>query len=312
MDLGNYQSTTTDGKSQTTIRSIFVQLPEGCPSYRSNKRSPVLVIDGIRYHVGPQAENYEGYQSAVTGEKLDWSKLFFLATVPQSALDVGQCDLVVTHHTFDDPEVDLRLQTALLGEHSFRRHGRDYTVSVKSVTLAPEGFGAWHLVYPNGHHTNKTMVVDIGGGSWVAGVLDQEGNAIAKTLNDKNGVVKLARQIGRDTRLTSVLKSRGVTRADVAAVMQGLATDQRYLGSPETDWSQWSGPYIDRWWSDIVGAAKTEFQHLAAGIDRIIVVGGGAHLLRDRYQGSQTVIIPNPPHLAAIVGTWKSCQGGDS
>ena len=66
------------------------------------------------------------------------------------------------------------------------------------------------------------------------------------------------------------------------------------------------------WWDNIRGTVLIEFEDWKDRCDRIIVTGGGAHLLRNRYRNSQTIIIPKEPHLANITGTLQRYQGGDA
>ena len=312
MDLGNYQSTTMAQSGHRTVRSIFARLPQGRSSFPSTPNSPAIVVDGERYHVGHRAEDYRGCRAAVIGNKADHARLLFLATVPDAVLEAGSLDLVVTHHDYDDSDVEAALRMELRGCHRFTRAGQEHVLSVESVTVAPESYGVWHLAYPSGSHDAMTVVIDLGGGSWNAAVLDHKGNPVAQAGEDKGGVVWLAKQIALDDRLLKVIRSRGVKNPKIPAIMNGLATDNRYFGDPNIDWSPWYGHYVNEWWDNIRGTVLIEFEDWKDRCDRIIVTGGGAHLLRNRYRNSQTIIIPKEPHLANITGTLQRYQGGDA
>ncbi|MEM1425844.1 MAG: hypothetical protein AAGF75_04750, partial [Cyanobacteria bacterium P01_H01_bin.130] len=242
----------------------------------------------------------------------DHALLLFLSTVPDEMLEAGSIDLVVTHHDYDDPNVEAALRKALQGSHEFARAGQEHILSVETVTVAPESYGVWHLAYPDGEHTALTIIIDIGGGTWNAAVLDHKGNPITKTGEKKGGVVNLAGQMALDDRLLKPVRARGASKPNIPAIMNGLASDNRYFGDPAIDWSGWCGYYVNEWWDSLRGTVLIEFEDWKDRCDRIILTGGGAHLLKDRYQASKAILIPKAPHLASITGTFKHYQGGDA
>ena len=304
LDLGNYQSTGFTRGQCTTVRSIFTRLSSR-GGYSPASDSPIIGVGESRFHVGRQAQEYRGFRAAVNGDKTDHARLLFLATLPKKALESGSTDVVVTHHSYDDPSVELKLRELLLGTHEFQRNGHDCQITVNSVTVAPEAFGAWHIVYPSGVHTNHTIVIDIGGGSWYAGVVDTQGNVVDTALDTKGGVYQLASEISLDERFIDALSLRVGGIAKIPLIMEGLEKDNRYYNIPELDWSAWYLDHVEAWWGEMIGTVRSRFHGWADRCDRIIVVGGGAHLLKGRFEASSTVTVPTPPHLASIVGTWK-------
>ena len=309
LDLGNYQTTGFTRGQCTTVRSIFTRLSKRT-GYTPTPQSPIIGVDGARFHAGHLAQEYRGFRAAVNGDKTDHTRLLFLATVPDAALQVGVTDVVVTHHSYDDPSVEIKLRASLLGEHQFQRNGRDYRVTVNSVTVAPEAFGAWHTVYPSGRHTNHTIIIDIGGGSWYAGVVDTHGNVVDTELDTKGGVNQLAGDISLDDRFIEALRRRNGGVAKIPVIMEGLERDNRYYGIPELDWSEWYQELVEAWWAEILGTVRNRFHEWANRCDRVLVVGGGGNLVKHRFKGSPNVLVPDPPHLASIVGTWKAYSRG--
>ena len=305
LDLGNFQSTAIAGSKYTTVRSIYSRLPKRVvPSPSAS--SPIVEMDGERFHVGEKAQDYRGFQAALIGDKTTCARLLFQSTVPMNAIAAGSVELVVTHHSWDAPGVQTQLRRSLAGEHEFFRNGKSHRLVVEKVTIVPEAFGVWHWAFPSGQHSACSMVVDIGGGSWVAGVLDEHGNPLDTALDTRAGVVQLATNISLDERFLEAFRKRSSGAPKIPAIMAGLAEDNRYFRSPDVDWSDWYGELVADWWRTIVGSVQNRFHDWRDRCDRMIVVGGGAHLIKDRIPKGGAIIVPDPPHLAAIAGTLKA------
>lgn len=305
-DGGNHGSVTYFGAvgESPVVRSLFTRLPSGMSARRCSQTSPILGIDEGRYHVGIESQFYDGASAVATGDKTNYAKPMFLASVPPevSGKDVI---LVSLYHSLN-PEKVLKIQRSLEGEHHWTRNGIAMSVDVKAVEVHLEGAGAWHEIHPEGKADSWSLVIDIGGSTWAASVCDVNGVVEDQTSSVQGGTLALCRKISQDTRLTKPLSSRGVSRPELSDIMTGLEDGHCYVGDPGLSWEAWLDDYRIPWWNGIRDSALAQFQHHRKRINEVIVTGGGAHLVRDFLKDVGGVHIPKRPELAATVGTWRS------
>lgn len=300
LDLGNYQSTVFDGSKPVTVRSVFIELQPGKQSLQATADSPVIELGNRRYHVGRRATEYSTFRSVVSSDKTEYARLFLAATLPHDDID-----LVVLHHSHE--QVKDSLKASLLGDWSFSRNGQLQTIHVATVQVIDEAIGAFHMLQ---NHRGWTLGIDIGAGTWLARVWSQDGETIEALTADKAGTYRLAVQIADDERLKAPLRKRGITRPDNAAILDGLANGSHQYEFTGISWGDWWREYRREWFLEMLNQAKSQFQPHMGRITQILITGGGAHLVMDLIEGKPGFHIPQPPHLASVVGTWSALNGG--
>ena len=82
LDPGNYQIKACDSNGSRAIRSVQYKLPKGVNPLKSTPASPVVEIEGVRFHVGAQALKYRSFEQTVNGDKSTLAKLHFYAACP--------------------------------------------------------------------------------------------------------------------------------------------------------------------------------------------------------------------------------------
>ena len=310
-DNGNHQSWSYAGEETPAppVRSLVMSLPEGQRPRPSTPTSPIIEVEKQRYHFGAETALYDTPHAIANGNKLDHSLLMFLATVPDR-VNRQEIDVVALHHSPENDADCLRIRGALQGAHEWIRNGVEMSVSVRRVSVELEGAGTWHFLHPDGYADSWSLLIDIGGGSWVACVLDNAGRVRDSIASSKGGTIALARSIAKDSRLTKKVLDRGHTHVDLGEVMTGLECGHRYVDDPGLSWEDWLEDYVPRWWQQLKSAARSDFHHYGKRIGEVIVTGGGAHLVADAVDRDR-VSIPKSPHVAATVGTWiKHSAGG--
>jgi len=306
-DGGNHGALCHFGDLSSTprvVRSLYTPLPPGKAPRRSSAASPIVEVDGRRFHVGSESALYDGAGAVAVGDKTDQTKLMFLASVPNQACG-QEIDLVALHHSPNDREAVRKIKNSLRGEHNWTRNGVDLSINVQSVEVELEGAGTWHLIHPEGEAEHWSLIVDVGGGTWSAAVCDKHGIVDDHIVTSNGGTIALARQIARDTRLSSQVQARGHTHVDLSAVMTGLENGHCYVDDPSLTWEPWLGDYLQPWWDGIRNAAKSQFHYCRSRIGEVIVTGGGAHLAKDLIRNSVALIVPSKPHVASARGTWE-------
>ena len=304
LDLGNYQCTAFDGTKPVTVRSLFVELQPGQQFLKATADSPIIQLGNRRYHVGRKAPSYNGFRAVVSSDKTELARLFLAATVAHRAHGDNTIDLVVLHHSHE--LVADALKASLLGEWTFTRNNQSQVIHVASVQVVDESLGAFHLLQ---NRTGWTLGLDIGAGTWLSRVWSQDGETIAALTADKAGTYRLAVAIASDERLKTPLRGRGITRPDTAVILDGLADGSHQYEFSGISWRDWWKEYRREWFLGMLNEAKSQFQPHMGRITQILVTGGGAHLVMDLIEGKPGFQIPQPPHLASVIGTWQAIAG---
>lgn len=298
-DFGNFElKYTTDEGTTHAIRSVHYRLPKGINGLLAKPTSPIVELpDSSRYHFGSQAFKYQSQEKTVVQDKALLARLHLYACLESS----GELRLLVSHHSPD--QYRTLLQKALMGNHEFKRNGATITATVTDVQVIAEGQGAyWQaksmgFIPPSGY----TILVDIGGGSWLSTVYDAEGDAIAHHVVDRMGTYHLALQIANDERLKAPLRAIGITAPDPALVMDGFRNGHRYAETG-LSWMDWLEEYLDPWYRNIFSTIKAQYTAHMPYTRRFIVTGGGSHLIAERVKKSAAFIVMPDPNFASVLG----------
>lgn len=276
-DIGNYEiKYLTEEGPFRAIRSVQTQLTGGTRALRATDSSPLIEHQGERYHLGHRAYHYRSQSHVVEGDKADIS---LLATLASCNLQEREYRLEVrTSHPTPETAGD-RIQQQLLGTHRFKRNGEDKVVHITRVTVEPEGVGAYRHAKANGLVPPRglTLLIDIGGGTWISRLFDRDGEIIDQSSDQKGGVYKLATSVGFDDRLIQAIG----TRPEPGVIMNGFANQSHYYGEmSNASWSPYLSEHLDPWFKEIKKKAKSQYQPHFQNIKRILLTGGGSLLVQ--------------------------------
>jgi len=314
IDAGNAAIKIFDGRAHGLIQALYAPIPDGAPALQPVKNSPVVEVDGQRYHLGQQARYYDTCQVAATGDKTELARLFVAGGLPVKSKD-NRCDLVLCHHSHQLTRD--RLVSDLAGPFSFRRNGKRYTIDIQNVDVLDEGFGSWAMCRGQGLlGSGLTLVLDLGCGTVLARLIDSHGTIVRSLTLDKDGVLRLAYLIGQNAKLSKPLRSHGITHPKAAAILEGLRDGSHSYESTGIGWGDWWRPIRNQWFKGFLSAVTSEFQGQMGKVDRIVPTGGGAHLITDLVAGKPRFIVPDVPHRANVIGNWQwvaaqKAAGGD-
>ncbi|MEB3290910.1 MAG: ParM/StbA family protein [Leptolyngbya sp.] len=301
LDAGNYDLKFCSGQGHPkAIRSVRYQLPQGRDAVSYSEASPLIDLpDGRRYHVGAQAYKYRRQQQTVIENKVDLARLHLYACLEPLAGGLTEYSLHLLISTPDPQRNGAAIQAQLLGLHEFTRNGLAFRVMVESVTVEREGMGAYHyaktqgLIPTNGY----TIVIDIGGGTWITRLVDADSEVIDENVLDRGGTYELAVAISFDRRLTDALGSS----ADPCIVMDGFRVDHTYADT-DLAWADWLNEYLDPWFKGIFQTVKAQYTPYMPRVTRFLVTGGGSHLISDRLQGHPLFAVMGDPQFANVRG----------
>ncbi|MEM8806846.1 MAG: hypothetical protein AAGF01_12535 [Cyanobacteria bacterium P01_G01_bin.38] len=304
LDFGNFELKSFDGRQVNRIRSIQLPLAGGQKALKATDKSPVVELDGQRWHVGTQAARYpQQSQATVQGDKVKLAQLHLAACIAHS----GSYRLIVSHHSTDDYGSFLR--STLLGEHSYHRNGQPLLVSVSSVQIIDEGRGAYELAKQQGYVPQRgyTVVIDLGGSTWTSSVYAADGELIDHSPHERQGTFALAGAIAKDERLHKpLLEQFSITSPDPVVIQDGFKAGHYYQES-NICWADWLAEYLDPWWAGIVATLKSQYQQHLPKVKRFLITGGGAHLISHKVAASPIFLVcPDAPTANVRGGFYLS------
>jgi len=307
LDAGNYDLKFWDGSGHPkAIRSVRFQLPSGRDSVRYTDASPLIELpDGTRYHFGAQAYKYRRQQQTVVENKVELSRLHLYACLePWEGATEFSLNLYASTPEPTKNADAIRLQ--LLGIHEFRRNGQEYRVLVERVEVEREGMGAYHYAQRLGliPDSGYTIVVDIGGGTWLTRLVDAEGEVIDENVMDRGGAYELATSISFDRRLTDVLG----TTADPSLIMDGFRMEHTYADTG-LSWQPWLEEHLDAWFKGIFQTVRAQYTPYMARVTRFLVTGGSSHLISERLAGRKLFTVMTDPQFANVRGLFPIANG---
>ncbi|HEY9619423.1 MAG TPA: ParM/StbA family protein, partial [Crinalium sp.] len=283
------------------IRSVRFQLPQGRDPVRYSEASPLIELpDGTRYHFGAQAYKYRRQQQTVVENKVELSRLHLYACLEPWN---GLTDFAISIYA-STPEPNRNeeaIQRQLLGMHEFKRNDIDYRVMVERVEVEREGMGAYRYAKQLGliPDSGYTIVVDIGGGTWLTRLVDAEGDVIDENVMDRGGAYELATSISFDKRLTDVLG----TTADPSLVMDGFRSNHNYADTG-LSWAPWLDEHLDPWFKGIFQTVKAQYTPYMARVTKFLVTGGSTHLISERLAGRKLFTVMGDPQFANVRGLY--------
>lgn len=303
LDAGNYDLKFFDGNGHPkAIRSVRYHLPSGRDAVSYSDASPLIELpDGTRVHFGAQAYKYRRQQQTVVENKVELSRLHLYACL-EPFNGSTEFALQVYASTPEPAKNRDAIREQLIGMHEFKRNGLDYRVMVESVEVEREGMGAYHYARQLGMIPDAgfTIVVDIGGGTWLTRLVDAEGEVIDENVMDRGGAYELAASISFDKRLTSALG----TSADPSIVMDGFRAGHTYADT-ELTWASWLEEHLDPWFKGIFQTVRSQYNPYMPRVTRFLVTGGSTHLIAERLQGRKLFAVMGDPQFANVRGLYS-------
>ncbi|MFE4106091.1 ParM/StbA family protein [Almyronema epifaneia] len=304
LDAGNYDLKFFDGVSHPkAIRSVRYQLPQGRDAVRYSEASPLIELaDGTRHHFGAQAYKYRRQQQTVIENKVELARLHLYACLEPINGSLSEFPLTLYLSTPEPAKHATALTEQLLGRHEFNRNGLDFRIEVESVVVEREGMGAYYAAKHQGliPDSGYTIVIDIGGGTWLTRLVDAEGEVIDENVMNRGGTYELATAISFDRRLTNDLG----TTADPSVVMDGFRGHHVYADTGLT-WAEWLDEYLDPWFKGIFQTVKAQYTPYMPRVTRFLVTGGGSHLIAHRLEGRKLFAVMAEPQFANVRGLFS-------
>jgi Actin like proteins N terminal domain len=310
IDAGNFEIKACWGKEPIAIRSIFKKLPSSANLPRHNDLSPVIeMTNGDRYAMGQYASEMQGSQAMATARKEQYALLSVLSCLTPD-LCTNPIRLVFSHF---QPEIEKsNLIDQLQGVHRFKRNGKPFSVDIEEVEIIPEGMGSWWAAKSRGllPDSGLTLLVDVGGGSYLARVIDQSGYEVAPSVTSaKGGTVALAGSIASDARLVQALYQRGVRSVKTAPIMEGFADESCRYAQTGVSFRDWMHEHVDSWFDSIIDEISTAYENYNDRITRILFTGGASNIVKSKIQGNDMFCQMPKASMANVIGSYGHYRG---
>jgi hypothetical protein len=299
VDTGNYDlKFWTSNGNPKAIRSVKFKLPRGRHALKANSLNPVIELSGSRYHFGFKAYDYRKQSHTTETEKAHEVLLNVLACVKPIAPEFK----LHVHTSHPRPEIYTpEITKQLLGTHQYGYNGLQGVVSIESVSVEPEGLGAWRYAKTIGlvPEQGLTVVIDIGGGTWLSRLIDEEGDILDSSVNERGGAYSLAADISFDSRLGNALHDQ----PDPGVIMDGFANGTHYYAEdPAASWRDWLDEYLDSWFKGIFGKVKTQYKPFLPRVRRFLVTGGSSHLIAHKVKNIPLFAMTEEPRFDNVQG----------
>ncbi|MEM7773573.1 MAG: ParM/StbA family protein [Cyanobacteria bacterium P01_E01_bin.6] len=303
LDAGNYDLKFFDGEGHPkAIRSVRYQLPLGRDSVSYSDASPLIELpDGTRHHFGAQAYKYRRQQQTVIENKVELAKLHLYACLEPLNGDQTEFPVNLLVSTPEPARNAEGLREQLTGVHEFTRNDLDFRIDVESVEVEREGMGAYYYAQSQGHIPDGgyTIVIDIGGGTWLTRLVDAEGEVIDENVMNRGGAYELAVSISFDKRLSETLG----TTVDPGLIMDGFRVGHIYADTG-LSWEAWLDEHLDPWFKGIFQTVKAQYTPFMARVTKFLVTGGGSHLISERLAGRKLFTVMGDPQFANVRGLY--------
>jgi Actin like proteins N terminal domain len=310
IDAGNFEIKACWGSEPIAIRSVFKKLPSSANMPRHNDLNPVIELaNGDRFALGQYASVMQGNQPMATTRKEQYALLSVLTCLTPE-LCQSPLKLVFSHF---QPELEAdALVEKLHGTHRFKRNGKALSVDIEQVEIIPEGLGSLWAAKSRGllPDSGLTLLVDIGGGSYLARVIDQSGYEVAPSVTSaKGGTVALAGSIAADGRLVQALSDRGVRGIKTAPIMEAFQDETYRYAETGVSFKNWMHEHIDSWFEAIIDEVSTSFEGYNDRITKILFTGGAANIVKSKIQGNEMFLLMPKASLANVVGSYSHFRG---
>jgi hypothetical protein len=144
-----------------------------------------------------------------------------------------------------------------------------------------------------------TVVIDIGGGTWLSRLIDEEGEILDSSVSERGGAYSLAADISFDARLGNAINDQ----PDPGVIMNGFANGTHYYGEdPNATWKDWLDEYLDPWFKGIFGKVKTQYKPFLPRVRRFLVTGGSSHLITQKIQNIPLFAMTSEPRFDNVRG----------
>jgi plasmid segregation protein ParM len=328
IDLGNGYTKTSYGNKPRIMPSYLspiVNESDICDDFGPGGGAFLLYLSGARqdligtkWLLGEAAKisfpaTYQRVVEASSG-KIEYALQFALSDV-LCCHKYQNVNIPTLYASLPDPLTDgEKFKKAVLGRHEIQlSHVNSppdarfhYFVTIENCKILHEGQGAFINAIATGIIPSGVAagIIDCGSGTTIAQCFSANGHLIpsSRTVSPV-GVHHLLKMIATDPRLKERIGGEG----NLHLIQQAIEDSSFSYGASNVDIEQIFRDHRKVWAQSALRKALEKFSSMKDEIDSILLVGGGAHIVKAICQKSSIILSPNP-QTANVMGMARLAE----
>ena len=253
--------------------------------------------------MGTAAQNQRKFERVYNRPKFEESLLYLLPCVAQAFDDRDEITLNLHINATEADVNESTLKQKLLGTTRFHCDGRDVNLKVAQVTAFEEGLGAFFL-----HQAHQPTqpgkfygVLNLGGATLDALLCDHQGYVYIDNSfrSPKGGAFDLCIEL-KNTIAAAYEQARHIP---IDFFMDAVKSGD-YTLNGDYDFTDLVQPTVDSWFRDLLGNVKAQWETYFHRIDRYVITGGGAYLVKDKLANLNRFHLAIDPIFDNVVGIY--------
>ena len=312
-DPGNRSILFYDGKTKIELASTYSQLIGDRSPQRMDDQSALISIhssqgspefDDWRYVIGTAAQHQRKFERVYNCPKFEESLLYLLPCVVKAFGDRDEITLKLDVNATEADVNEPILQRKLVGTTVFNSQGKDFKLNVEQVSAFEEGLGAFYR-----HQASQPTqpgkfygVLNLGGATLDALLCDHQGYVYIDNSfrSPKGGTFDLCIEL-KNTIAASYEEARHIP---IDFFMDAVKSGD-YTINGEYDFTEVVHPIIQTWFRDLLGNVKAQWENYFHKIDRYILTGGSAYLVKDKIASLSRFHLAFDPIFDNVVGIYQ-------
>ena len=311
-DPGNRSILFYNGETKVELASTYSQLIGDREPQRMDRQSTLITLQSSegspefndwRYVLGTAAQNQRKFERVYNRPKFEESLLYLLPCIAKAFGDQGEITLNLHINATEADVNESTLKQKLLGTTRFHCEGRDFKLNVEQVNAFEEGLGAFFL-----HQAHQPTqpgkfygVLNLGGATLDALLCDHQGYVYIDNSfrSPKGGSFDLCIEL-KNTIAAAYEQARHIP---IDFFMDAVKSGD-YIINGEYDFTDLVQPTVDSWFRDLLGNVKAQWENYFHRIDRYVITGGGAYLVKDKLASLNRFHLAIDPIFDNVVGIY--------
>lgn len=294
-----------------SIRNVYARVPGGSRlSIQGDESNPLVEYEGKRYWFGWRTFRSPALTRVlgIDGDKLDDIELKLLASLaPPKGAKEFEVSVKISHQTPDLAEQEIK--NRLTKTFSYKYCGVETMVHVTDVEVVEESSASLEylrfrypaILPPKG----AVLLIDLGGGTALTKLIDQEGNILARQEFLGLGSIHLAKNLAYQC--LPLYKAVG-EQPDVGKIMNGLASGNDYGETGEINFGLWIPEFLGDWVKAIISQTIAYYKTSLPSVSTFLWTGGSSELIKPQVSGKPKMLFHPEPLFGNVLGMSQKFQ----
>jgi hypothetical protein len=220
--------------------------------------------------------------------------------------DTKDCDYEIVASVPDVTIQGQALKDALIGTHTIKAGGKQFTARITSVTVQSEGFGAAYYAISKGHAPlgKRTATFDIGDGTFILSVFNDKGKEIdeMRRVLPEGGCNSLYNAIAEHGDIKRMFN--GAIKAEFVeqALREHLANPGSAFLIDSFDATNLYSEVKKVWFTRLFNTMKSTLSPIKTQIGAVVAFGGGVGLVKHELGNVPKMLIEPDYQTVSVSG----------